>query len=182
MKIGLEGGHQRNLRQLFAQQPHGRDVRRIVRRGDAAHLFHRRQHVGRDPLHAAVSAAVDRLEADGRHFRRIAQAAVRRIGQLRQAVMHRLDVIGRLDRQLPLVLADLDVAAALRRADPFDASARELPPSSMSNSRYLKLVEPRLATRIFMRGFSAAIASADKDMPTPVYDRYAATILRRAAE
>ena len=81
------------------------------------------------------------------------QAAVLRMGQLRQAVMHRLDVIARADR-LSNFFADLAAhlhgAAAFGRADPLDAAARSCRWPSMSNRRYLKLVEPRLATRIFM--------------------------------
>ena len=124
MEIRFESGHQRNLRQLVGQQAHGGDVGRIVRRGDAAHFLHRREHVGRNPLHSAVAAAVDRLEGDGRHFRRIAEAAVRGVGQLGQAVVDGLDVVGGLDRQVLLVIADLDRRAALGRANPFNASAR----------------------------------------------------------
>ncbi len=53
VKAGFERRHQRNLRQLLAQQPHGRDVGRIVGRRHVVHFLHRRQHVRRHPLHAA---------------------------------------------------------------------------------------------------------------------------------
>ena len=50
-----------------------------------------------------------------------------RIGQLLQALPHRHRMIGHLRRQLLPLAADLDEAAAFRRADPFDAAARKLP-------------------------------------------------------
>ena len=75
VKARLEGGHQRNFGQLLGQQPHRLDVGRIVGRGDQAHLFHRGQHIGRHSLHAADPPAVHRLEADGRHFAGVLQAA-----------------------------------------------------------------------------------------------------------
>ena len=127
MKAGLEGRHQRNLGQLFAQQPHRRDVGRIVGRRDRAHLFHRRQHVGVTRCTPLEPAAVHRLEADGRHFRRIGQAAEladRSVdpGSCRTAAAWS----GTCDVSSRRATADLDEATALRRADPLDAAARKL--------------------------------------------------------
>ncbi len=150
MKPGLEGRHQRDLRQFLAQQPHGRDVGRIVRRGDGAHLLHGRQHVGRHALHSADAAGMHRFEADGGNLAGVLQAARVRVGQLGQRLPNRRSVIRDVRRQLAPRAADLDETAALAAADPLDAAARIWRSSAMSNSRYLKLVEPRLATRIFM--------------------------------
>ncbi len=77
-------------------------------------------------LHSAVAPAVDRLEGDRRHLRLRPQAAVLRVRQLRQAMMHGLNVIARADCGIPIPAADLDGASAFRRADALDAAVREL--------------------------------------------------------
>ena len=56
----------------------------------------------------------------------VLQAADLGIGQLGQALAHRLRMVGHAQRLLLPLAADLDDAAALRRADPFDAAARKL--------------------------------------------------------
>ena len=128
VKAGLERRHQRNLRQLFAQQPHGRDVGRIVGRRHVAHLFHRRQHVGRHPLHAADPAAMHRLEPDGRHFRRRPSGSRSRgsvnCSRHRRTAAAWSGTRAASSRRMPPISTN---AAALRRTDPFDAAARKLP-------------------------------------------------------
>jgi hypothetical protein len=54
---------------------------------------------------------------------------MRRVSQLGQAMMHGLNVITRFDCQFLVMIANFDRTTAFRRADPFDASARELPPA-----------------------------------------------------
>ena len=157
MEAGLEGGDERHARHPLAEQPHGPDVRRVVGRGHRRHLLHRREHVGPDPHDAAHAAAVHRLEPHRRHVARRSAAgrpsavicSKRRLegdGMVRNGLT-------RLDR----TPADGRMDAALRGPDPFHAAARKLPlppasaaRSGRSKSRYLKLVEPRLATRMFM--------------------------------
>ena len=122
VKVGLEGRDQGDSRQFLAQQPHRLDVGRIVGRGHGVDLLHRREHLGRDALHAADGAAVDRLEGDRRNFRRVFQAARLGIGQLRKAKTDGLGMVGHAERLLLPPVADLHRAAALRRTDPFDAA------------------------------------------------------------
>ena len=128
VKAGLERRHQRNLRQLLGQQPHRRDVRRIVGRRDLAHLFHRRQHVGRHPLHAADAPAVHRLEADRRHFAGVL-AGSRCAGSVscsrhcRTATAWSGTGAFSSCRWPPISTKQ----RAFGRADPLDAAARKLP-------------------------------------------------------
>ena len=68
MECRLERGNQRDVRQLFRQQSHGVDVRRIVSRRDLAHFLHGFQYIGGDLLDATDTAPMDRLKADGRHL------------------------------------------------------------------------------------------------------------------
>ena len=134
---------------------------RVVRRGDDVDPLHGLDDLGRDSPHAAEGAAVDRLEGDGRDFRRVFQTARLRIGQLRQAKADSLGVVGDAERPLLPPVADLQRATALGRADPLDAAAASCRWASMSNSRCLKLVEPRLATSIFMESFHDRLASPE---------------------
>ena len=94
----------------------------------SAHLLHRRQHVGRHPLHAADASAVHRLEADRRHFAGVL-AGSRSRGSVSCSRHCRTATAwsGTLRRQFLPLAADLDEARAFRRADPLDAAARKLP-------------------------------------------------------
>ena len=105
---------------------------------------------GRHPLHAGNLPAMHRLERDGRHVGRFLEAPGLGIGQLGKALPDRLGVVGHAQGLFVLPAADLHHAPAFRGSDPFDPSAPSCTPPAMSNSRYLKLVEPRLATKIFM--------------------------------
>ena len=151
VKAGLERGHQRNLRQLLVAAVAWPRCRADCEPGDLGHFLHRRQHVVVDPHDTAGASAVHCLEADRRNLsadsRQPCSGSVSCARQCSTATAWSgaATVISRR------WLADLDKRLALLGADPFDAAARQAGArSSMSNSRYLKLVEPRLATKIFM--------------------------------
>ena len=61
--------------------------------------FHRGQHRVVDQMHSGEPARMNRLEADRRDLARVMQHADLRIGQLVEAELHRLAVVG--DRSRP---------------------------------------------------------------------------------
>ena len=81
-----------------------------------------------------------------------------------RAEANRLGMIGHAGfRLLPMrgrCRFDLHETVALWLADPIDPAAPSCRSLGKSNSRYLKLVEPRLATRTFMTTPSALVADA----------------------
>ena len=95
---------------------------------------------------------MNRLEADGRDFACVVQHAGFRIGQLVEAKLHGLAVVGDGADQLDARLGP-NGSRPWRSGDPM----RSIEPrastgsagSLRSKSRYLKLVLPRLATRTF---------------------------------
>jgi len=127
VEVGLEGGDQGDLRQFLVEQAHGADIGRIVGRGDPGHFFHGVEHLGGDPLHPVHPAPEHRLEADRRHLGGVLDAAGLRVGELGQALAHGLGMVGHADSLLDPLAADRGRAAALRRADPLDAAAGQLP-------------------------------------------------------
>ena len=99
VEAGLERGDQRQLREPLAEHPHRLDVRRIVRGGDVGERLHRLEHVLVDPLHAGEVPGVDRLEADRRDLGGVLEHAELGVGQLVEAELHGVAVVGdRLDQ------------------------------------------------------------------------------------
>jgi hypothetical protein len=139
----------------------------------AAHLVHGFEdifgcHNCCTPL---TRTAVDGLEADGgrRHPRPSGNPSLG-IGQLGQALLApRPRGRGRATsvsseavcRQCPTYSRGSRLIT-----DPLDAAAGKLSARRlMSNSRYLKLVEPRLATRTFIRAFPVSLTTGVVDAP-----------------
>ena len=91
------------LREAFAEHPHRFGVRRIVRRGDVGEGLHRLEHVLVDQVDAGQVPGVHGLEADRRDLARVRQHADLGIGQLVEAELDGVAVVG--DRPLQLALA-----------------------------------------------------------------------------
>ena len=124
VKAGLEGRDQRQLREAVAEHPHRLGVRRIVRRGDVGERFHRGQHLLVHQVNAGEVPGVDRLEADRRDLGGVVEHADLGVGQLVEAELHGVAVIG--DRARPCSRSPrgrLDDDLGARRADPLDRPA-----------------------------------------------------------
>ena len=107
------------------EHPHRLDVGRIVRGGDVGERLHRLEHVLVDELDAGQVAGVDRLEADRRDVGGVLEHADLGVGQLVEADLHGVAVVGdRLD-QLDLAAGRADRDLGVRRADPLDRAARQ---------------------------------------------------------
>ena len=110
------------------------------------------EHVIVNPMDAGQVAGMDRLEPDGRHVTWVGQHADLGIGELVEAELDRVAMVG--DRPIHLPLApgrlDDDLGASGEPIRSIAPRARTGSAGSLtSKRRYLKLVLPRLATRIF---------------------------------
>ena len=152
MKAGFERGHERQVRKAIAEHPHRLGVGRIVGGSDVGEGLHRLEHVIVNPMDPGQVAGMDRLEPDGRHVTWVGQHADVGIGELVEAKLDRVAMVGDRPIHLPLAPGGSHDDPGHRAAD-----RARLPPcartgsagSLTSKSRYLKLVDPRLATRIF---------------------------------
>ena len=115
------------------------------------HLLHGRQHIGPHANDPAHPAAVHRLEADRRHlFNALQGATVRR--QLLDRRREGDGVVGHRHDGFKLAGSRRGsrrgIDAAFRRADPFDASSRELPlGTGLRATRFGQFEEPILKAR-----------------------------------
>ena len=152
VEAGFKRGDQRQAREAVAEHAHRFGVGRIMRRRHLGEGLHRGQDRVVDQMHSREPSRMDRLEADGRDFARVVQHADLRIGQLVEAELHGLAVVGdRRGRARARLWPSGSTTLAL--GDPMRSIAPRASTGSAgslrSKSRYLKLVLPRLATRTF---------------------------------
>ena len=153
VEAGLERGDQGQLGKPFAEHPHRLDVRRVVGRGDVGEGLHRLEHVLVDQVDAGQVPGVDRLEADGRDFARRLRARRSRgrsTGRGRAARRRRGRRSAGPSRRSPCgdLTTTLAIGEPIRSIAPRASTGSAGSPRS--KRRYLKLVLPRLATRIFI--------------------------------
>ena len=123
VKTGLECGDQGQPRKAVAKHPHRLGVGWIVGRSDVGKGLHRFQHVVVNPMHPGQVAGMNRLEADGRHLARVAQNADLGIGELLEAKLDRLAMVGDGPVHLPLTPGRLHDQPSHRTTNALDGPA-----------------------------------------------------------